>query len=156
MIAVVGTGCGSASAIGHGGGHAARARTRDRARPAAVVGRAGVATIHFRGGHETRSFRMREPAGVILLYRISAPGGARIRGSAQLRPLTAPLQIRTFPFSPSSACAHRASRLICTVGEEWCPLPGGTWVVRLQKLSGPPGDVTLRLRVGTPPRRRAT
>lgn len=59
--------------------------------------------------------------------------------------------IRTVPFSASSACAHRGFRVICTVGEEACPMPSGIWVVTLRKLSGPAGVVKLRFRVGSPP-----
>jgi hypothetical protein len=42
--------------------------------------------------------------------------------------------------------------MVCTVGEEWCPMPAGTGRVRLRKLAGSAGNVTLVLRVGRPPR----
>ncbi len=99
---------------------------------------------------------MRRPAGIILLYRIGAPAGVRVRGTARLPHVSAPLQIRTAPFAPSSACVHRGGRVICTVGEEGCPMPGGTWLVILDKLSGPAAAVTLRFRVGSPPASRRT
>jgi hypothetical protein len=94
---------------------------------------------------------MREPAGVILLYRLSAPAGTRIEGTAQLPRLTVPLSIRTARSGPSSSCGVHRRRVVCTVGEEWCPTPAGTWRVHLLKLAGPAGDVTIRLHVGEPP-----
>jgi hypothetical protein len=152
-LAVFAAGCGAAAAAGHGGDPATRVRPRPRAQPAAVIHTARSTTIHFGRARETRSFRLHEPAGVILLYRLRAPAGVRVRGTTQLPRLTVPLEIRTAPVGPSSACADRASKLICTVGEEWCPMPRGTWRVRLQKLAGPAGDVTLWFHVGTPPGR---
>ena len=45
---------------------------------------------------------------------------------------------------------HRVDSL-CTEQVKWCPFPAGRWDVRLQKLGGPPGDVTLWFVVGKPP-----
>jgi hypothetical protein len=100
-------------------------------------------------------FRMHEPRGVILLYRIQAPAGTRIRGTSQLPPLTVPLSIATSRVGPSSSCYTRAARITCTVGEEWCPMPAGVWRIRLHKLDGPPGPVTIWFRVGLPPGQQA-
>ena len=108
-------------------------------------------TIHFGAGHQSRTFTLREPHGVILLYRIQAPRGTRVRATTQLRPLTVPLPIATSRVGPSSSCHARATRVTCTVGEEWCPMPAGVWQVRLHKLAGPAGNVTVWFRVGAPP-----
>lgn len=148
-VSVLGAGCGSAAT---GPGHD-RVRVT-HVRPAVVARSARSVTIRFGAGRETRSFRMRRPAGVILLYRIGAPARARIVGWAQLPHVSAPLLVRTGPTGPRSACAQRASRVVCTVGEEWCPMPSGTWRFRLRKLAGPAGAVTLRFHVGPAPRRR--
>ena len=98
---------------------------------------------------------MPESDGVILLYRISAPVGARIRGTTQLPSSSAPLLIATTahagPTAPTNRCHTNAGRVTCTVGEEWCPMPAGKWHVRLQKLGGPGGSVTVWFRVGQPP-----
>ena len=96
-------GCGSAAAAGGSG------EPVTHARPATVVRSAGPVTVGFGGGAQTRSFRMRRPAGIILLYRIGAHAGVRIRGTAQLPHVSAPLMIRTVPFSASSMCSHRAA-----------------------------------------------
>ena len=109
------------------------------------------ATVHFDAGRHSVSLRLREPAGVILLYRLSVPRGATVRASTQLPHITVPLRIATAPAGPSSACTNVASRVACTVGEEWCPMPAGTWHVRIEKLGGPPGDVTVWFRIGKPP-----
>jgi hypothetical protein len=116
-------------------------------------GDAQSATVHFEAGRQAASFRMHEPSGVILLYRISAPVGTEIEGSAQLPSVTVPLLIRAEDASES--CTQAGARIICTVGEEWCPMPEGVWHFRLTKLAGPAGDVTLWFKVGPPPGQRA-
>ena len=119
--------------------------------PAAIVVPAQTAVLHFGAGREVRWFRMREPAGVILHYWISAPVGARVRGWAQVPHLTARLEIRTNPSGPRSGCVRRRTRIVCTQGEEWCPMPRRTWHFHVLKLVGPAGDVVVRFRVGRPP-----
>lgn len=120
-------------------------------RPAAIVVRVDTAVEHFGAGRHVRSFTLREPAGVILRYRISAPAGARVRAWAQVPHLTAPLEIRTAPDGPSSSCARRGARVDCTQGEEWCPMLQATWHFRVLKLTGRTGNVVVRFRVGRPP-----
>ena len=119
--------------------------------PAAIVVSAHTAVVHFGAGREVRSFQMREPEGVILHYWIRAPAGARVRGWAQIPHLTARLAIRTTPYGPSSSCARRGPRVVCTQGEEGCPMPQTTWHFHVLKLVGRAGDVVVRFRVGTPP-----
>jgi hypothetical protein len=119
--------------------------------PAAIVVSAHTAVLHFGAGRQVRSFRMREPAGVILHYWISAPAGARVRGWAQVPHLTAPLEIRTAPYGPRSGCVRRRARVVCTQGEEWCPTPRRTWHFHVLKLVGRAGAVVVRLRIGRPP-----
>jgi hypothetical protein len=111
----------------------------------------GSATVHFGPGRETRILNLDEPAGVILLYRIRVPADVTVRGSAQLPGVTVPLRIGTMSPGPSSACTNEAETVVCTVGEEWCPMPAGRWRFRLEKLGGPAGDVKLSFRVGKPP-----
>jgi hypothetical protein len=115
--------------------------------------RVGVhsATIHFQAGHQTASFRLAEPQGDILLYRISAPAGLTLRGFAQLPSITVPLLISTSPVGPNIGCSASGDRVVCTAGEEWCPMPEGAWHFRLVKTGGPPGDVTLTFKIGEPP-----
>ena len=136
-IAALGSGCGSTSPAATG---AARAPVL-----------APSAQLHFAAGRRTATLTLHEPAGVILLYRLSAPVGTRILGMTRRPSSTAPMLIGTYRTGPSSSCRTRASRVTCTVGAEWCPLPSGIWRVRLRKLSGPAGDVTLWFRIGQPP-----
>src|SRR2546425_8055890 len=100
---------------------------------AAVVTSTYSVTLHFDRGRHSLPFRMHEPAGPIRLYRISAPWGSKLRASAQLPRITAPLRIATGPIGPNRACTELRSRLICTVGEEGCPMPEGTWHFRVEK-----------------------
>jgi hypothetical protein len=112
-----------------------------------VVVRPYSATLHMGRGTQSLAFQLHQPAGVILLYRISAPRGAAVRASTQLPGITVPLRIVT---GPSRSCVARNGRVSCTVGEEWCPMPAGTWRVRVDKRAGPAGDVILWFRVGNP------
>ena len=118
---------------------------------ASVVTRTGSATLHFNAGRRSLSFRLHEPSGVIQLYRLRADGGMKVRGSAQIPRITAPLRIATGPTGPRSPCTNIASRIDCTIGEEGCPMPEATWHFRVDKLAGPAGDVTLWFRIGTRP-----
>jgi hypothetical protein len=122
---------------------------------AAVVVAANSGTLHFYAGRQSLSFQLHEPAGVILLYRLSAPRQAKVRGSAQLPRITVPLRIATGPTGPSGSCTTLRARITCTVGEEWCPMPEGTWRFRVEKLGGPAGDVIVAFHIGTPPGGRA-
>lgn len=108
-------------------------------------------TVHFAAGSHTEALRLKEPAGVILLYRLRASRGIAVRAFTQLPRLTVPLAIATAPTGPSSACVSRRRGVVCTVGEEWCPMPAAVWHVRLLK-RGAAGVVTVTFHVGTPPR----
>ena len=132
-----------AAVLAGGGGSAAGTGS-------AVVTSTDSATLHFHGGRQALSFRLHERAGVIVLYRISAPRGAKVLGSVQLPRITVPLRIATSLTGPSSACKKVRSHVSCTVGEEGCPMPEGTWDVRVEKLAGPAGDVIIWFRVGKP------
>lgn len=147
ILAALAAGCGSSP----GTRYATFLPPRFAALNPAVVTSTYSATLHFHGGQQSLSFRLHEPAGVILLYRISAPRGVKVHGTAQLPLITVPLHIATRRPGPASSCVELPSRIVCTVGEEWCPMPEGTWHFRVDKLSGPAGDVRLWFRVGTPP-----
>lgn len=150
--AAVAGGCGSASIAEH---TAAPAMHAVASRPPVGLSRHS-ATIRFGQGRQAVDFALREPAGVILLYRISAPAGTTVVGTAQLPATTVPLLIRTSRTGPSSSCGRHGGRVVCTVGEEGCPMPEGTWRVRLRKLAGPAGAVTLWFRVGAARGNRTT
>jgi hypothetical protein len=130
-------GCGSASGCLASGG--------------ALVTSMYAATAHVDDGRQSFSFRLHEPAGTILLYRISAPRGARIRAFAQLPHVTVPLWIASGPAGPNGPCTNLAARISCTVGEEGCPMPEGTWHFQVEKRAGPAGDVIVWFRIGKPP-----
>ena len=146
-IAALASGCGSSPGAGQ-----IVPRPIKQAPHARVVAVAtDSVTIHLGGGHQLVEARLREPEGVILLYRLRAPLGTTLQGTTQLPSVSAPLYIRTTKSGPSSSCDTRGSKVVCTVGEEWCPMPAGVWHVRVNKYSGPPGDVTIWFRVGQPP-----
>lgn len=144
-VAVAG-GCGSAAVTEH---TVAPAMHAVASRPPVGLSRHS-ATVRFGTGRQAVGFALREPAGVILLYRISAPAGTRVEGTTQLPATTVPLLIRTSRTGPNSSCSRHGRRVVCTVGEEGCPMPAGTWRVHLRKLAGPAGAVTIWFRVGDP------
>jgi hypothetical protein len=145
MLAALLVACGSVS----GAGRAARPPARGTAE--AVVVSRHAALLRFRAGRRSLSFRLREPAGVILLYRISAPVHVQVRGFVQVPAVTVPLRIATRRIGPSSSCTNDGARVVCTVGEEWCPMPAATWSFHVDKLNGPASEVRLSFRVGPPP-----
>jgi hypothetical protein len=145
-------GCASLSGGPREIGDAPRQITSD----AAVEKGTTSATLHFGEGRQALSFRLHERSGVILLYRISARRGMKVRSSARLPGITVPLRIATAPIGPSSSCTEVEARVSCTVGEEWCPMPNGVWWFHVEKLAGPSGDVTVSFLVGKPPRSSAT
>jgi hypothetical protein len=149
VLAIAGA-CGSGSATPDTVTHA-RVESRPQAAPKPAIWFAQSATLHFGAGRQRWAFWMHEPQGVILLYRIQVAAGTRVRATSQLPRLTVPLLIATSRVGPSSSCHGRAARITCTVREEWCPMPAGTWQIRLHKLAGPAGAVTIWFRVGTPP-----
>jgi hypothetical protein len=146
------TACGSASA-GGAGSAAAVTRPLHRAATASIpvaTTRSGAraVTVRLGGGRAVRSLRLREPAGAIRRYRLSAPRGSRVVGSMQLPGITVPLRIGTAP-TRFARCRTAADRIVCAVAEEACPMPAGVWRLRLRKLAGPPARVTLWFRVAT-------
>jgi hypothetical protein len=152
MTVALVAGCGSLP----GGGRETGGAPHRISSKAAVEKGTDWATVHFDQGRQALSFRLHEHGGVILLYRISAPRGVKVRGSARLPGITVPLQIATKPIGPSSSCAKLGGRVSCTVGEEWCPMPDGVWRFHLEKLAGPSGEVIVWFQVGEPPRKSVT
>jgi hypothetical protein len=110
------------------------------------------ATIQFDAGPQTASFELAEPEGVILLYRVSAPAGVKLRSFARLPSITVPLLISTNRVGPNTGCRTSSGRVVCITGEEWCPMPPGVWEFRIVKTAGQAGNVTLTFNVGQPPK----
>jgi len=154
LAAMLMTGCGAAGPAGTArqlslrptGGH----RVRPVKRATHVPRPRYSATVRFGRGRRTAVFGLREPAGTILGYTISAPAGVVVRAWSQVPGVTVPLEIRTTPNGPVASCRRGGPRFVCSQGEEGCPMPAARWRVRIAKLTGPPGRVTLGLRVGTP------
>jgi hypothetical protein len=153
VVMATASGCGSATSTSATDADAQSPAThRPHRAPSNVAPSGHSATIHLGVGRQSATFTLPEPDGVILLYRIRAPVGAHIQGTSQLPTTSAPLVIGTFPVGlPTQSCHVGGSRITCTVGEEWCPMPAGTWRLHLRKLAGPAGDVTVWFHVGRPP-----
>jgi hypothetical protein len=121
-----------------------------RTRTPSGVARAKLAperrTVHV-GLQPTRTeFDLAEPAGVILLLRLTAPQGTRATVTGTI-PGLASVMIST----KARDCRQHGGMDVCTQPEEWCPMPAATWRFRLSKLAGPPGQIRLDFLVGRRP-----
>jgi len=92
-------------------------------------------------------FLVAEPAGVILLLRLTVPHGSRARVTGRI-PGVAGVGIST---DGRSRCRRHGAVDVCTQPEEWCPIPAAAWHFDLRKLAGPPGVLKLTFVIGPPP-----
>jgi hypothetical protein len=107
---------------------------------------------HLRSGRRATTFSLREPAGVVLLARISAPRGVRASVNATI-PGVAGVPIGTTPdrYGRNPTCKVRGGLNVCTEAVEWCPMPKATWRFHVTKSAGPAGDVRVDFVVGPKP-----
>lgn len=92
-------------------------------------------------------FLVSEPAGVILLLRLTVPHGSRVAVTGRI-PHVAGVGIST---DGMSKCRRRGAYDVCTQPEEWCPMPAAAWHFQLRKLAGPRGEIRLDFVIGPPP-----
>src|SRR5687767_10807073 len=95
MVAVLAGVCGSGTARSAG----------------AVEVAGGSATVHLGAGRQAVAFSMHEPAGIIRLYRVSAPRGSNLRVLALLPGVTVPLELAT---KWGNSCTEHRARITCT------------------------------------------
>jgi hypothetical protein len=150
MAVAIVSGCGSGGRAAPASSSSPRPRT-----VTTVVARhdADTVTVSLQRGRRTAVVHLREPQGAIQRYEISAPAGTAVRAWSQIPHVTVPLAIRT-SVGTVAGCRRGAGRIVCTQGEEGCPMPSATWRIRIEKLAGPAGAVTIRLQIGT--RRRGS
>jgi len=109
-------------------------------------------TFHLGPGRASRTFAFREHSGVILLNRLIVRRGVRVVVDARI-PHLAGARVVSWQSQndPSLSCSERRAPVVCTQGEEWCPMPQATWRFHLVKLSGPAGPVRFDYVVAAPP-----
>ena len=129
-----------------GGGGARGGRERTAHAPATTVVR------RLTAGRGETTFTLREPAGVVLLARVSAPRGVRAFVNATI-PGLAGVPMGTTPdrFGQNPTCAVHGQLNVCTEAVEWCPMPQATWRFHVAKVAGPAGDVRVDFIVGPKP-----
>ena len=95
---------------------------------------------------------MREPAGVMLLTRITVPYGVHAYVDARI-PLVGGTRFQTAGSRPDPALSCRRDRAsdMCTQSQEWCPMPAALWHMHLVKTAGPAGGIRVDFVVGPPP-----
>ncbi len=113
-----------------------------------------VVSVRFGHGRQHAAVRVARPPGAVLLYRVSAPLGSRVRASVELPRVSVRLFAGTVRPADAESCSTLRRRTVCTVSIEWCPLPAGAWDVRVAKLGGPAGVVDVVLHVAVPPSAR--
>ena len=109
-----------------------------------------AAAVHFGPGPAQASFRLHEPAGVILLFRVTVPHGAKVRVDGRIG--VAGVRLNTAWAPDGLNCRRRGASDVCVQQEEWCPLPEATWRFRVTKSGGAGGVVRVDFVVGPPPR----
>lgn len=103
--------------------------------------------MHLGPGSRRVRFLMSEPAGVILLLRLTVPHGSRVNVTGRI-PHLAGVAIST---DGMAKCRRRGAVDVCTQAEEWCPMPAAAWRFVLRKLAGPSGWVRIDFVIGSPP-----
>jgi hypothetical protein len=95
---------------------------------------------------------MREPAGVMLLTRITVPHGVHAYVDATIPDVGGTRFSTALERSDSAlACRRAGAYEVCTQQQEWCPMPAGRWRLHLVKTSGPAGLIRVDFVVGAPP-----
>lgn len=128
--------------------------------PGVLVATLAIATalghsVHVGPGSAQASFRVKEPYGVITLFRVTVPHGAVVKVEGRLRRI-AGVSLSTSAHDralwyPSLSCRQRGAADVCMQREESCPMPQGTWRFHVAKSSGPAGAVRVDFVVGQPP-----
>lgn len=117
--------------------------------------RAGRLSVHTRPGGGDAKANISEPAGVIRLFRVTAPVGTHVRVSSTIGGIAGvSTSIPALRDDPSDTCTQRDGRVACTQAEEWCPMPAASWRIRVRKYSGPAGWIRITFAVGPLPRSR--
>jgi len=139
-------GCAAADAAPSTNGH------RITQRPKASVPDS-LRVLHLTQGNAQAEARLPEPDGVILLARVAAPRNVRV----SIKLTDSDIAGITFTNTPSKrdpslSCRVQADTRVCGQAEEWCPMPAGTWRLRVTKATGPAADVRVDFVVGPKPR----
>ena len=103
--------------------------------------------LHLRAGATRTRFLISEPAGVVLLLRLTVPHGVRVSARGSIAGL-ADVMISG---GRRDICRRRGAVDVCTQPEEWCPLPPAAWRFQLSKQAGRAGPIRLEFVVGPPP-----
>lgn len=108
-------------------------------------------TFLLGAGQAERRFLLRERSGVILLSRLTVPVGVRVYVDATIPHLAGTRFSTPRPNDPALKCVRNGESLVCTQGQEWCPMPAAVWHFHLVKQGGPAGAIRIDYVVGPPP-----
>jgi hypothetical protein len=102
-------------------------------------------------GPARRVFTMRQPAGVVLLTRLTTTYGIRASAAATIPRLAGVRVLNYGNLGDPSPCRRRGSLMVCTQPQEGCPMPKAVWRVHVLKAGGPAGLVRFDFVVGKAP-----
>jgi hypothetical protein len=133
----------SAPAVGSGTGAGGAPRFE------ALVPAAAAVVIRTPRGSARAQVEIPEHGGVIRLFRVEAPAGSRVRVTSVIPGVAGvSTSMPAAADDPAETCTRDSGALVCTQGEEWCPMPPATWLMRVRKLSGPAGRIQIAFVVG--------
>jgi hypothetical protein len=94
---------------------------------------------------------MPQPAGVVLLTRLTTTHGIRVSVAARI-PSGAGVNVVNYgSLGTPSPCRRRGSLEVCAPSQEGCPMPRAVWRVHVLKTAGPAGLVRFEFVVGKAP-----
>jgi hypothetical protein len=102
-------------------------------------------------GPARRVFTMRQPAGIVLLTRLTTTNGIRASAAATIPGVAGVRVLNYGKLGDPSPCRRRGSVEVCTQSQEGCPMPKAVWRIHLLKIGGPAGLVRFDFVVGKPP-----
>jgi hypothetical protein len=104
-------------------------------------------------GSARRVFTMPQPAGVVLLTRLTTTYGIKASVAATVPRLAGVRVLNYGNLGDPSPCRRQGSLEICTQSQEGCPMPKAVWRVHVLKTGGPAGLVRFDFVVGKAPKR---
>lgn len=102
-------------------------------------------------GPARRVFTMRQPAGVVLLTRLTTTYGIRASVAATIPRLAGVRVLNYGELGDPSPCRRRGSLMVCTQPQEGCPMPKAAWRIHVLKAGSLAGLVRFDFVVGKAP-----
>ncbi|MCL2417713.1 MAG: hypothetical protein FWD04_00350 [Conexibacteraceae bacterium] len=117
---------------------------------APATGRSTSMVVRMPAGATVARVEIPEPAGVIRLLRVVAPGATRVKVSGVIPGLAGvSIAVPQDRRINAETCSRHGSTTACNEQEEACPMPPATWHFRVRKVAGPAGQIRIDFVVGS-------